>query len=314
MQRLLVFAFATLFLSSCATPYQPMSALGGYREIQLAPNIYRVMFFGNGYTSGELAVEYALRRCAELTQQNGYLYFGVLAVDDFSTQSSFTIPGSESTTGTLYLNQFGNTAFGTYNQRTFITPAQTVEFDFPRPVITMKMLNDQVPGATLFDASTVLSNQPPGVQKTSLAGAKPAKYTGPRIDQDPKLRARVVAFVKEFVASNQSGSSLPPPISFYGPSVLLNGRQVGRDFIAGQITGAFNRFPERSFQLISGPTVGPSQTTAGCTVNYEAVAILKNSRQAMQMTFSNQLIVEIHGDQLSITGISPKILDRHTVR
>jgi hypothetical protein len=34
-------------LSACATPYQPMSTFGGYREIQLAPDIYRVMFFGN---------------------------------------------------------------------------------------------------------------------------------------------------------------------------------------------------------------------------------------------------------------------------
>src|SRR5260221_12407874 len=112
------------------------------------------MSFGKLYTNAELAVEYALRRCAELTQQNGYRYFGILAVNDFSTQSSFTIPGSESTTGTLYLNQFGNTAFGTYNQRTFSTPARTLVYDFPRPVIPMKMLNDQVPGATLFDAST----------------------------------------------------------------------------------------------------------------------------------------------------------------
>ena|SRR6202011_3330218 len=67
-------------LSACATPYQPMSTFGGYREIQLAPDIYRVMFFGDGYTNSELAVEYALRRCAEVTQQNGYRYFGILAV------------------------------------------------------------------------------------------------------------------------------------------------------------------------------------------------------------------------------------------
>src|SRR5580692_11176023 len=81
-------------LSACATPYQPMSTLGGYREIQLASNTYRVMFFGNGYTNSELAVEYALRRCAELTQQNGYRYLGILAVNDFSEQRSWKITGS----------------------------------------------------------------------------------------------------------------------------------------------------------------------------------------------------------------------------
>jgi hypothetical protein len=52
-------AFVCAFvLSACSTPYQPMSAFGGYREIQLAPEIYRVMFFGNGYTNGQTATEY----------------------------------------------------------------------------------------------------------------------------------------------------------------------------------------------------------------------------------------------------------------
>src|SRR5260370_35216334 len=97
-------------LSACATPYQPISTFGGYREIQLAPDIYRVMFFGNGYTNSELAAEYALRRCAELTQQNGCRYFGILAVKDLSTQSCRPIPCSASTTEHLSLNSFANTA------------------------------------------------------------------------------------------------------------------------------------------------------------------------------------------------------------
>jgi hypothetical protein len=142
--RWFAIVFSLALLAACTTPYQPMSAFGGYHEIQLAPDIYRVMFFGNGYTNSELAVEYALRRCAELTAQNGYRYFGILAVNDFSAQSSFTIPGSAYTTGNLQVNQFGNTAFGTYTGHTFITPAQTVQFNFPRPVITIKMFNAQV--------------------------------------------------------------------------------------------------------------------------------------------------------------------------
>jgi hypothetical protein len=119
--------------------------------------------------NSELAVEYALRRCAELTAQNGYRYFGILAVNDFSTQSSFTIPGSAYTTGNLQVNQFGNTAFGTYTGHTFITPAQTVQFNFPRPVITIKMLNNQIPGATLFEAASILSNRLPGVSASSVS-------------------------------------------------------------------------------------------------------------------------------------------------
>jgi hypothetical protein len=188
------------------------------------------MFFGNGYTEGELAVEYALRRCAELTEQNGYRYFGILGVADLSTQSSVTIPGSAYTTGSLYMNHIGNTAFGTYNQQTFITPAQTLEFDFPRPVITIKMVNNQVPGAAVFDASTVLANQLPGVPNRSYerVARSPLEDRGPRLDQDPKLRARVVAFVKEFVASNGSGSSLPRQFPF----MVLTLRYMARRLVA----------------------------------------------------------------------------------
>jgi hypothetical protein len=79
-RRFLVFISAAL-IAGCATPYQPMGYLGGYREIRMAADIYRVMFFGNGYTNSELAAEYALRRCADLTQQNGYRYFGILGAN-----------------------------------------------------------------------------------------------------------------------------------------------------------------------------------------------------------------------------------------
>jgi hypothetical protein len=56
-----------------------MGAPGGYREELLAPDIYRVAFFGNGYTNPQTAAEYLIHRCAELTEQRGYRYFGILA-------------------------------------------------------------------------------------------------------------------------------------------------------------------------------------------------------------------------------------------
>ncbi len=37
--------------SGCSTSYQSDSWTGGYSEIQLADNIYKVSFRGNGYTS-----------------------------------------------------------------------------------------------------------------------------------------------------------------------------------------------------------------------------------------------------------------------
>jgi hypothetical protein len=301
-------------LSACATPYQPMSAFGGYREIQLAPDIYRVMFFGNGYTNSDLAVEYALRRCAELTQQNGYRYFGILAVNDLSEQRSWNIPGSAYTTGNLSLNSFGNTAFGTYNQTTFITPAQTIRFNFPRPVITMRMVNNQIPGATLFEANSVLSNQLPGVPNRTVAetNSAPSRHTGPPIDQDPRLKARVVAFVRELVDASQSGSSLPPPISFYGSNIVFNGREVSHQAMAQQIQSAFAQWPQRTLHLTSGPTVvGASQGGAGSVVKYEVAFVFKNDQKRLEGKVAVQLTVEIQGDQLAVTSVTPKILE-HT--
>jgi hypothetical protein len=124
----------------------------------------------------------------------------------------------------------------------------------------------------------------------------------------------VIAFVKEMVASGNSGGSLPPPISFYAPNVVYNGKQVGRDFIARQIEFAFTTFPQRSAQLVSGPTIGPPQKSGGCTVNDEVVATVRNSLLAFQLIISGQLTVELHGDQLSVTGITSRILERHAIK
>lgn len=300
-------------LTSCATPYQPVSALGGYREIQLAPDIYRVMFFGNGYTNSELAVEYTLRRCAELTEQNSYRYFGILSVEDFSAQSSFTIPGSAYTTGNLNVNRIGNTAFGTYTGRTFITPAQTVQFNFPRPVITIKMLNAQIPGATLFDARTVLSNQLPGVQNMSVARNTPVplKYMGPRSEPDPRLKARVISFVKGLIPILETGS--PESIaSLYAPTAVVNGKQLSHEAMLRQLRFASSVFPQRTIQLLSGPTVvGPSQDRTGCTVQLREALLFKNGHAQFDAIQDVQAEVELDGGQLKISSITTSILEQH---
>ena len=65
-RRLLVIPTVILslaLLAGCATPYQRMGALGGYQEEQLAPDIYRVAFFGNGYTSPQTAAAAYLGKC-----------------------------------------------------------------------------------------------------------------------------------------------------------------------------------------------------------------------------------------------------------
>jgi hypothetical protein len=58
----------------------------------------------------------------------------------------------------------------------------------------------------------------------------------------PDYQERVVAFVKKFVASAQSGSRLRPPISFYGPNIVFNGKQISHQALAQQIQSGFAKF------------------------------------------------------------------------
>lgn len=76
-------AVAALGLSACAvtpTPYQPAgapysNATGGFSEVQLEPNRFRVNFSGNSYTSREVVENFLLLRSAELTLAQGGDWF-----------------------------------------------------------------------------------------------------------------------------------------------------------------------------------------------------------------------------------------------
>jgi hypothetical protein len=294
-------------LVGCATPYQPMGALGGYQEEQLAPEIYRVAFFGNGYTNPQTAAEYVIHRCAELTQQRGFRYFGILAVSDQSVSRTFTTPAHAYTTGTAYANAIGNTAFATYHGTTYYTPAQTIQFNFPRPVITIKMFNAWPKGADLVDASSILSVKMAGLPVAPIQSG--SLYSGPRMALDEKTKARIVSFVQRFVAAAESGSPLPPPSTFYGPSVQFNGHPMSREAVQHQVETAFRIFPQRSFQFVSGPTVSPATDSPGATVNYQLSGVLSNGLMGMQVKTDVQLTVEKHGDRFEIVAIWPRVLE-----
>lgn len=77
--RWLVVAIALAWLAGCAAPYAPNTGRGGYKEEKLADNRYKVTFQGNGNTNEDMVVKYWLYRCAELTKQNGFTYFALLA-------------------------------------------------------------------------------------------------------------------------------------------------------------------------------------------------------------------------------------------
>ena len=71
-------------LAACATPtpYQPnvpgQQTSGGYSEVRIEPNRFRVTFAGNSLTSRETVEGYLLFRAAELTLQEGYDWFHIV--------------------------------------------------------------------------------------------------------------------------------------------------------------------------------------------------------------------------------------------
>lgn len=79
-----------LVFAGCVSPYKRQAGLslfGGYKEESLAPDVYRVSFHGNGYTSLDRVRLCVMYRCAELTLEKGCDYYQEL--DDEQIKSSF---------------------------------------------------------------------------------------------------------------------------------------------------------------------------------------------------------------------------------
>ena len=68
-------------LTGCATAYQNSSGsiTGGHGVKHLEDDIYRVAFYGNGYTSSETVQTYWLYKCTEVAIEKGYEAFEILS-------------------------------------------------------------------------------------------------------------------------------------------------------------------------------------------------------------------------------------------
>lgn len=85
-------------LAACATPtpYQPnikgQAAQGGFSEVRLEPNRYRVNFAGNSLTTRETVEGYLLFRAAELTVESGYDWFSIVDRDTDKKTRTYVEP------------------------------------------------------------------------------------------------------------------------------------------------------------------------------------------------------------------------------
>lgn len=82
MLKLIGIGFAVVCFASlggCATAYQKSGFTGGYNELQLKDDIWRVSYGGNGFTTYETVQTYWLNHCAELALEKGYAGFEILS-------------------------------------------------------------------------------------------------------------------------------------------------------------------------------------------------------------------------------------------
>lgn len=168
-KKLILITLVTL-LSGCATPYRSAGLMGGYSDMQLNDDTYKVSFRGNGYSSHEHVQNMLLRRCAELTRNKGYKYFVILASDAERKDDQFSTPATISTqstgfgsgyfSGNNYGSSYGGhfNTFGSSSSNTVINPGQTYNTSRYKDTTTIKMFqnNNKAPGA--FKAETVLAN------------------------------------------------------------------------------------------------------------------------------------------------------------
>lgn len=133
MKRTVIAALALGGLAGCASPYQSSGFGGGFSEMQMAQDTYRIQFRGNAFTGVDATSEMAMLRAAELTLQSGYSHFVIIDAADGSETSYINQPGTTQTTLTPRLGGGYNATSNTYG-------GYTAPISKPRSEIFVRML------------------------------------------------------------------------------------------------------------------------------------------------------------------------------
>ena len=177
---------ATCLLASCATAYQPDGVSGGYTDKVLAGNTVQVSFRGNRMTTRETLHSYLLRRCAELTLQDGYDHF-VLVHEEEPNEATTNAFGSKVSTATIQM--YAGKPQGearAYDASSLLRQilAQQGESDEPPPVAvadTNQVIPPPIPGAA--HPSNNVANGP-GASPVLVANPNPNALTNDPVHFD----------------------------------------------------------------------------------------------------------------------------------
>lgn len=145
---ILVLAFS---LQGCATSYQSAGLSGGFSETQLDKNIFRVAFYGNGYTGKERVTDFTLLRSAELTLEYGYKYFVIIDSSNLTVNDSYTTPLRSHSIGSAYSS--GNYIYG--NAITTTSGGETYTIAKPGLVNTIICITEKPEKVFAYDAEFI---------------------------------------------------------------------------------------------------------------------------------------------------------------
>ena len=87
------FAASLTVLSACTT-YTKDGLGGGFKEVQVGENVWKVSARGNAYASEELISNIILMRSADLAIQNGFKYFAFASSSKSSKIGAVYNPGT----------------------------------------------------------------------------------------------------------------------------------------------------------------------------------------------------------------------------
>ncbi|MEZ5967673.1 MAG: hypothetical protein R3C00_01235 [Hyphomonas sp.] len=137
------FVLVLFAASACATPYKPDGLMGGFSEIPVSADAYKVHVGGNGYTSAARVNEMALLRCAQLAKNAGYNYFVVADSRTYDRAHYAYLPGSSQTVTTGSATVSGNTAYGMTSSTTTFSPASIVSIFKPNVDMIVQFIPDE---------------------------------------------------------------------------------------------------------------------------------------------------------------------------
>lgn len=148
MNKIIYLIFTAALLCGCATGYQSRSFTGGFSDMKLQDNIYRINFRGNGYTGRDRAADFCLLRSAQVTLLNGYKYFIVLDTNSGVQTAAFSSPVVAQT----YSNG--------YSATTYVSGSQTYFIHKPSTMMTIECFKDKPSNVNgmIYDADQINTN------------------------------------------------------------------------------------------------------------------------------------------------------------